>query len=203
MAFELTPLPYPKDALEPHMSSRTLEFHHGKHHQAYVTALNKLVQGTPFANQTLEQVVRATASDASKTAIFNSAGQAWNHNFFWNCLKPRGGGRPAGDLLRALERGFGSFDKFREQFKQAAVEQFGSGWAWLVLDHGTLKVTKTPNGANPLAEGQTALLAIDVWEHAYYLDFQDRRADFVQIFLDHLVNWDFVAKTLAKVEGPT
>jgi len=197
MAFELSALPYPRDGLEPHMSSRTLELHHGKHHQAYVTTLNKLVQGTPFAEQTLEQIIRATANDAAEASISNNAGQAWNHDFFWKCLRPRGGGKPSGDLLRRLERDFGSFDKFKEQFKEAAVSQFGSGWAWLVLDGGTLKVAKTANAANLVAQGQTALLACDVWEHAYYLDFQNRRPDFVQTFLDHLVNWEFVAKTLA------
>lgn len=198
MAFELPPLPYPKDGLEPHMSSRTLDFHYGKHYQAYVTTLNKLVQGTPLASQSLEQMIRATAGDKSKTQIFNNAAQAWNHSFFWNCMRPNGGGRPAGDLLQRLERAFGDFDKFRGQFKEAADTQFGSGWAWLVLDRGTLKVTDTPDAVNPLSLGQTALLACDVWEHAYYLDFQNRRPDYVQTFLDHLVNWDFVAKNLAK-----
>jgi Fe-Mn family superoxide dismutase len=198
MAFELPPLPYPKDGLEPYMSSRTLEFHHGKHHQTYVTTLNELVKNTPLERQSLEDVVRATAGNESKTKIFNNAAQAWNHAFFWNCLRPRGGGRPAGDLLQRIEKGFGDIDKFRHQFKEAAATQFGSGWAWLVLDRGTLKVTKTPNAVNPLSEGQTALLCCDVWEHAYYLDYQNRRPDFIQTFLDHLVNWDFVAKNLAK-----
>jgi len=198
MAFELPPLPFPKDGLEPHMSSRTLEFHHGKHHKAYVDTLNKLVQGTPFEKQSLEEVVKATAKDESKTQIFNNAGQAWNHNFFWHCLRPRGGGTPPGDIGRRIEQAFGGIDKFKEEFKQAAVTQFGSGWAWLVLDGGEIKITKTPNAMNPLAQGQTALLTCDVWEHAYYLDFQNRRADFVQTFLDHLVNWDFVAKSLSK-----
>jgi superoxide dismutase, Fe-Mn family len=198
MAFELPPLPYPKDALEPFMSARTLEFHHGKHHQSYVTTLNQLARGTPRAEQSLEQVVRGTANDLSQTPIFNNAAQAWNHNFFWNCLRPGGGGRPAGDLLQALERGFGNIDKFRGRFKEAADSQFGSGWAWLVLDRNELKVTSTPDAVNPLALSQTPLLAVDVWEHAYYLDYQNRRPDFVQAFLDHLVNWDFVAKNLAQ-----
>jgi superoxide dismutase, Fe-Mn family len=198
MAFELPPLPYPKDGLEPHMSSRTLEFHHGKHHHAYVATLNKLVKDTPFANQSLEEVIRATAKDESKTAIFNNAAQAWNHDFFWNCMRPRGGGKPSGDLLKRLEQSFGGYDKFKEEFKNAGVTEFGSGWAWLVLDGGALKVTKTPNAVNPLSQGQTALLACDVWEHAYYLDYQNRRPDFVQAFLDHLVNWEFVAKNLSR-----
>ena len=198
MAFELPPLPYPKDGLEPHMSSRTLEFHHGKHHATYVATLNKLVENTPFASQPLEEIIRATAKDESKVQIFNNAAQSWNHTFFWNCMRPRGGGQPSGDVLKAIEQAFGGFDKFKQQFKEAAVSQFGSGWASLVLDGGTLKVTKTPNAVDPLAQGQTAVLTCDVWEHAYYLDYQHRRPDFVQTFLDHLVNWEFVAKNLAK-----
>jgi len=196
MAFELPPLPYPNDALEPYSSARTLEFHHGKHHQAYVTALNELVENTPMARQSLEEVIRSTAKDESKTAVFNNAAQVWNHTFFWNCMKPKGGGPPKGDIARALERDLGGFAKFEDAFKAAAVGQFGSGWAWLVADKGKLKVTHTPDGVNPLALGQVALLACDVWEHAYYLDYQHRRPDFVQAFLDHLVNWDFVARNL-------
>jgi Fe-Mn family superoxide dismutase len=198
MAFELPPLPYPKDGLEPHTSSRTLEFHHGKHHATYVATLNKLVENTPFANQSLEEVIRATAKDESKVQIFNNAAQSWNHTFFWNCMRPRGGGQPSGDVFKAIEQAFGGFDKFKQQFKEAATTQFGSGWAWLVRDGSTLKITKTPNAVDPLAQGQTALLTCDVWEHAYYLDYQNRRPDFVQTFLDHLVNWEFVAKNLAK-----
>jgi superoxide dismutase, Fe-Mn family len=198
MAFTLPALPYPKDGLEPHMSSRTLEFHHDKHHQTYVTTLNKLIEGTPLANQSLEEIIRATAKDESKAQIFNNAAQVWNHTFFWNCMRPRGGGKPSGDVLKRIEHAFGGFDKFTHEFKAAAASQFGSGWAWLVLDGGALKVTKTPDAVNPLSQGQMALLACDVWEHAYYLDFQNRRPDFVQTFLDHLVNWDFVAKCLAK-----
>jgi Fe-Mn family superoxide dismutase len=198
MAFELPPLPYSKEALEPHMSARTLEFHHDKHHQAYVTNLNGLVKDTPMANQSLEEVIRATAKDDSKAGIFNNAAQVWNHTFFWNCMKPQGGGKASGDLAKRIDQAFGGFDKFKEQFKQAAVTQFGSGWAWLVLDGGQLKVTKTPNAVNPMAQGQTALLTVDVWEHAYYLDYQNRRPDFVQTFLDNLVNWDFVAQNLQK-----
>ncbi|HWG78487.1 MAG TPA: superoxide dismutase [Stellaceae bacterium] len=198
MAFELPPLPYPKDGLEPHMSSRTLEFHHGKHHAAYVAALNKLVENTPFASQSLEEIIRATAKDDSKTGIFNNAAQVWNHTFFWNCMRPRGGGQPSGEVQKAIEQSFGGLDKFKQQFKEAATTQFGSGWAWLVRDGSSLKIAKTPNAVDPVAQGQTALLTCDVWEHAYYLDFQNRRPDFVQTFLDHLVNWEFVAKNLAK-----
>ena len=198
MAFELPPLPYDKSALEPHMSAKTLEFHHGKHHQAYVTNLNNLVKDTPMANQSLEEIIRATAKDESKAGIFNNAAQVWNHTFFWNCMKPNGGGQPSGQVAEKINQAFGGFDKFKEQFKQAAVTQFGSGWAWLVADGGQLKVTKTPNAVNPMAQGQTALLTCDVWEHAYYLDYQNRRPDFVDTFLNNLVNWDFVAQNLAK-----
>ncbi|HZS83978.1 MAG TPA: superoxide dismutase [Stellaceae bacterium] len=198
MAFELPPLPYPKNALEPHMSAQTLDFHHGKHHQAYVTNLNNLVKDTPMASQSLEQIIKATAKDESKSGIFNNAAQVWNHTFFWNCMKPNGGGNPPGPLADKINAAFGGLDKFKEQFKQAAVTQFGSGWAWLVSDGGQLKITKTPNAVNPMAQGQTALLTVDVWEHAYYLDFQNRRPDFVQTFLDKLVNWEFVAGNLSK-----
>jgi superoxide dismutase, Fe-Mn family len=197
MSFELPPLPFPKDGLEPHMSTRTLEFHYGKHHQTYVATLNKLLEGSPLASQSLEAIIRATAKDESKRSIFNNAAQVWNHTFFWNSLKPGGGGKPGGDLLKRIEQGFGDFDKFKEQFKAAAVGQFGSGWAWLVLDQGKLAITKTPDAVNPMVQGQTALLACDVWEHAYYLDYQNRRADFVGVFLDHLVNWGFAAKNLS------
>jgi Fe-Mn family superoxide dismutase len=197
MAFELPPLPYPKDALEPHMSAKTFDFHHGKHHQAYVTNLNNLVKDTPFAKQSLEDIIRATAKDDTKVGIFNNAAQVWNHSFFWQCMKPKGGGKPSGDLAQAIEKSFGGLDKFKEEFKNAAVTQFGSGWAWLVRDGNQLKITKTPNAVNPLAQGQTALLTCDVWEHAYYLDYQNRRPDFVQTFLDMLVNWDFVTKNLS------
>jgi Fe-Mn family superoxide dismutase len=160
--------------------------------------LNKLVENTPFANQSLEEVIRATAKDESKIQIFNNAAQSWNHTFFWNCMRPRGGGQPSGDVLKAIEQSFGGVDKFKQQFKEAATTQFGSGWAWLVRDGSALKITKTPNAVDPLAQGQTALLTCDVWEHAYYLDYQNRRPDFVQTFLDSLVNWDFVAKNLAR-----
>jgi superoxide dismutase, Fe-Mn family len=197
MAFELPPLPYDKSALEPHVSAKTLEFHHGKHHQAYVTNLNNLVKDTPMANQSLEEIIKATAKDESKAGIFNNAAQVWNHTFFWNSMKPKGGAKPSGDLAAKIDQAFGGLDKFKEQFKTAAVGQFGSGWAWLVGDGGQLKITKTPNAVNPMSQGQTALLTCDVWEHAYYLDYQNRRPDFVQSFLDNLVNWDFVAKNLA------
>lgn len=198
MAFELPPLPYPKNALEPHISERTMDFHHGRHHQAYVTNLNNLVKGSPFEQQSLEEIIKATHKDGSKTGIFNNAAQVWNHTFFWHSMKPQGGGAPSGNVAAAINKDCGGLDKFKEQFKAAAVGQFGSGWAWLVAERGQLKIVPTPNAVNPLAEGQTALLTCDVWEHAYYLDYQNRRPDFVQTFLDHLVNWDFVAQNLAK-----
>jgi Fe-Mn family superoxide dismutase len=198
MAFELPPLPYPKNALEPHVSERTMDFHHGRHHQAYVTNLNNLVKGSPMESQSLEELIRANYRDTSRTGVFNNAAQVWNHTFFWSSMKPRGGGAPSGDVAQAITRDCGGLDKFKDQFKAAAVGQFGSGWAWLIADRGQLKIVATPNAVNPLADGQAALLTCDVWEHAYYLDYQNRRPDFVQTFLDHLVNWDFVAQNLAK-----
>ena len=197
MAFELPPLPYAPTALEPHMSARTFEFHHGKHHNAYVVNLNNLVKDTPLAGKSLEDVIRAAAADLpAKQGVFNNAAQVWNHTFFWNCMKPGGGGKPTGKLLARIEADFGSYEKFVEAFKNAAVTQFGSGWAWLVEDGGKLAIMKTANADLPMAHGKKALLTVDVWEHAYYLDYQNRRPDFVQAFLDHLVNWDFVASNL-------
>src|SRR5437660_912007 len=151
MAFELPPLPYPTNALEPYTSARTLEFHHGKHHQTYVTTLNKLVEGSPMARQSLEELIKSTHKDQSKTAVFNNAAQVWNHTFFWNCMKPNGGGAPKGDIAQAIERDLGGIAKFEEEFKKAATGQFGSGWAWLVADNGKLKITHTPNAGNPIA----------------------------------------------------
>ncbi|KAF0114413.1 MAG: Superoxide dismutase [Rhodospirillaceae bacterium] len=196
MAFELPPLPYPSDALEPHMSARTFTFHHGKHHAAYVTNTNALVKDTPLADKSLEEIIKAAAADSGKAGLFNNAAQVWNHSFFWNCMKPGGGGTPTGALADGINGAFGSFTKFKDDFKNAAVTQFGSGWAWLVVENGALKITKTANADTPMAHGQKALMCCDVWEHAYYLDYQNRRPDFVQAFLDHLVNWDFVASAL-------
>ncbi|WP_019501140.1 superoxide dismutase [Pseudanabaena sp. PCC 6802] len=198
MAFELPALPFAADALESaHMSAQTFSFHHDKHHAAYVTNLNNLVKDTDLADKSLEEVIAISFKDPAKVGIFNNAAQVWNHTFFWHSLKPGGGGTPTGALLDKIVADFGSFDKFKEAFKTAATTQFGSGWAWLVSDNGTLKVTKTPNAENPMVHGQTALLTLDVWEHAYYLDFQNRRPDYIQNFLDNLVNWDFVAKNFA------
>jgi superoxide dismutase, Fe-Mn family len=199
MAFELPPLPFPKNALEPHMSARTLEFHHGKHHQTYVTTLNNLIKDTPLAKESIESIIKASAKDEKKSTIFNNAAQVWNHTFFWNCLTPDGGGQPSAALAQRIDKTFGGFAAFRDKFKEAAVTQFGSGWAWLVLDGRDLKITKTANAMTPLAQGQVPLLTVDVWEHAYYLDYQNRRPDFVETCLDKLVNWEFVADNLAKV----
>ncbi len=197
MAFELPALPYADTALEPYYSAKTFSFHHGKHHKAYVDNLNKLLPGSPFENATLEEIIMAAAGDATKAGFFNNAAQVWNHTFFWNCMTPDGGGKPTGKLAAKIDEAFGSYEKFAEQFKAAAVGRFGSGWAWLVLDGGALKIMSTPNAETPMTGGKVALLTVDVWEHAYYLDYQNRRPDFVQTFLDHLVNWDFVAVNLA------
>jgi superoxide dismutase, Fe-Mn family len=197
MAFELPPLPYEKNALEPHMSAETFDYHYSKHHQAYVTNLNNLVKDTPLASQSLEQVILAVAKDDTKVGVFNNAAQVWNHTFFWNSMSPKGGGTPTGALADAITKTFGSIDKFKEDFKAAAVGQFGSGWAWLVVEGGALKIVKTGNAGTPLTAGQTPILTVDVWEHAYYIDYRNRRPDFVQTFLDKLVNWDFATANYA------
>lgn len=197
MAYELPALPYDYTALEPLISKNTLEFHHDKHHAAYVKNYNAAVEGTDLANKSIEEVIKAIAGDASKAGIFNNAAQAWNHSFYWQCMKPNGGGTPSGALAEKINADFGSFEKFVEEFKKAGATQFGSGWAWLVLDNGTLKVTKTLNAENPMTSGQTPLLTMDVWEHAYYLDYQNRRPDYINDFISKLVNWDFVAANLA------
>ena len=195
--FTLPPLPYAESALEPVISANTLRFHHGKHHKAYVDKLNELIEGTAYAGMTIEEIVKKSAKDEKGKAIFNNAAQAWNHDFYWHSMAPKGGA-PAGKIKKALEDSFGSVEDFNKAFKAAAVAQFGSGWAWLVVDKGKLRITHTQNGVDPIALGRTALLTCDVWEHAYYLDYQNRRPDFVQAFLDHLVNWDFVAQNLSK-----
>ncbi len=196
MAFELPKLPYAPDTLAPYMSAETLDYHHGKHHQAYVTNLNNLIKDTPLATATLEDIVRKTYGDDSKAGIFNNASQHWNHIQFWNWMKPKGGGKLPGSLEKKIAEDFGSLDKFREEFTNAGVTQFGSGWCWLVLDKGKLKVTKTPNGVNPLCFNQTALLGCDVWEHSYYIDYRNKRADYLKAFLDSLVNWEAVEAQL-------
>ncbi|WP_262691687.1 superoxide dismutase [Kordiimonas aestuarii] len=194
MSFELPKLPYAQDALEPHISAETLGFHHGKHHNAYVTNLNGLVEGTEFEGKSLEQIMVATAGKTDKAGIFNNAAQVWNHTFYWHSMVPNGGGEPTGVLADKINADFGSFDDFVDAFKKAGATQFGSGWAWLVLDkEGKLDVVKTPNAECPLTEGKTPLLTMDVWEHAYYLDYQNRRPDYISTFLGKLVNWQFAA----------
>ncbi len=197
MSIELPGLPYAQDALEPHISANTLDFHHGKHHAAYVTNLNNLIKDTPLADQGLEDIIKDVAGDASKAGVFNNAAQVWNHTFYWNSMSPNGGGAPTGDLAAKIDAAFGSLDKFKEEFKAACIGQFGSGWAWLVADGDSVKIVKTANAKTPITEGLTPLFTCDVWEHAYYLDFQNRRPDYAQTFLDSLVNWDFAAENLA------
>lgn len=193
--FTLPELPFAKDALAPHMSAETFDFHHGKHHNAYVVKGNELIQGTGLENLSLEEIVKA-AKAKDMGPLFNNAGQHYNHSFFWNCLTPNGGGAPTGAVAEKIDAAFGSFDKFREEFINAGIGQFGSGWVWLVESNGALEIVKTANAETPLTDGKTPLLVCDVWEHAYYIDFQNRRPDFLASFLDNLVNWDFVASNL-------
>jgi Fe-Mn family superoxide dismutase len=188
MAFTLPPLPYAKDALAPYLSAETLEFHHGKHHNAYVTNLNGLTEGADLGDENLEDLI-LTADGPT----FNNAAQVWNHSFYWKCMKPGGGGVPVGELAAAIDGAFGSYEAFSKEFTQAAVGQFGSGWAWLVMSAGALKIVKTGNADLPLKHGQAALLTIDVWEHAYYIDYRNLRPKYVEAFLTGLVDWDFVA----------
>jgi len=196
MALELPALPYPKDALEPHMSAQTLEFHHGKHHNAYVGKGNELLAEAGIEGNDLEELVKATA--ARKGPLFNNVGQCYNHTFFWNSMSPQGGGQPSGAIADKIDADFGSFADFKKAFVDNGVGQFGSGWVWLVSDSGKLKVVKTANAETPLTEGKTPILVCDVWEHAYYLDFQNRRPDFLSSFIDNLVNWEFANQNLAK-----
>lgn len=193
----LPPLPYPDHALNPYISAQTIGFHYGKHHQGYVSKLNELVIGTPLADQSLEAIIAATAGKADQAVIFNNAAQVWNHTFYWNSLRAKGGGKPSGILADRIEKSFGTFDAFKAEFLKAAIGQFGSGWAWLIEDGDKLAILKTGNADNPIAHGQKPLLTIDVWEHAYYLDYQNRRADYVAAVLENLINWDFAAQNLA------
>jgi Fe-Mn family superoxide dismutase len=187
----LPPLPYADDALEPVIAAKTMGFHYGKHHKGYVDNLNKLIAGTALADLSLEKIIDSTTGLPDKTAIFNNAAQAWNHTFYWNSMTPKGGGEPPAALKHKIEASFVSLDACKKELAAAAVSQFGSGWAWLVLDGDTLKVVKTGNAGVPLTTGMKPLLAIDVWEHAYYLDYQNRRADYVNAVLDKLINWEF------------
>lgn len=196
----LPELPYAKNALEPYISAETLEFHHDKHHAAYVNKLNELLPNSGLENNSLDEIILATATDSNKTVMFNQAAQVWNHTFYWNCMTANGGGEPTGELKAKIETDFGSYEKFREEFKNAAVSQFGSGWAWLVADEigGKLSIMKTSNADTPMVHGKIAVLTCDVWEHAYYIDYRNRRPDYVDTFLDKLVNWDYAN---AKFQG--
>jgi Fe-Mn family superoxide dismutase len=196
MAINLPNLPYAKEALAPYISANTLDFHYGKHHKAYVDNLNKLIEGTELAGKSLEEIIKIAVKDSSKTGIFNNAAQVWNHSFYWQCLKKGGGGAPAGAIAAKINAAWGSFDKFAEELKNAGMTQFGSGWAWLILEGGQLKITKTANADTPIAHGQKPLLTIDVWEHAYYLDYQNRRPDYLAAVIQNLINWDFVNSNL-------
>ena len=191
MTHVLPPLPYAENALEPVISARTIGFHYGKHHQAYLDNLNKLVAGTKFADLSLEQIIARSAGQPESTAVFNNAAQAWNHAFYWQSMTPSGGGHPPAELRQRIEASFGSVDGCRTELARAAVSQFGSGWAWLVLDGDRIRVVGTANADVPLTQSLKPLLVIDVWEHAYYLDHQNRRADYVQAVLDRLINWEF------------
>jgi len=194
---ELPSLPYAQDALAPVISAQTMSFHYGKHHKAYVDNLNKLITGTELGEFPLEKIVAASVGQADRAGIFNNSAQAWNHTFFWNSLKPNGGGAPTGVARKSVNAAFGSYENFRNEFANVATTQFGSGWAWLVADKGALRVMKTGNADTPLTMGVTPLLTVDVWEHAYYLDYQSRRADFVAAVLDKLLNWEFAEANLA------
>ena len=196
MAFELPSLPYEKDALAPYMSSETLDFHHGKHHQTYVTNLNNLVKDSDMQDATLEDIILKSSKDSSMAGIFNNAGQHWNHILFLQCMKPNGGGAIPSELESRINSDFGSVDQFKEAFIQAGTTQFGSGWAWLAIDNGKLVVTKSANASSPLVDGMKPILGCDVWEHSYYIDYRNKRPDYLKAFLDNLVNWEFVSSQL-------
>ena len=195
---ELPALPWAESALEPYISRNTIGFHYGKHHKTYFDNLNGLVAGKPEADLALEAIVKGAAGDPKKTALFNNAAQAWNHTFYWNSLRPKSDAKTPKEIAEKLDASFGSADAFKKEFTDAAMGQFGSGWAWLVVDGGKLKVVKTSNADTPLTTGATPLLTLDVWEHAYYLDYQNRRKDYVAAVVDNLLNWDFAAKNLPK-----
>ena len=196
MTFELPSLPYASDALAPYMSSETLDFHHGKHHQTYVTNLNNLVKDTDMQDSSLEEIVVKSSKDPSMAGIFNNAGQHWNHILFWQCMKPNGGGSMPSELESRITSDLGGIDQFKEAFIQAGITQFGSGWAWLAIDNGKLVVTKSPNASNPLVDGMKPILGCDVWEHSYYIDYRNKRPNYLKAFLDSMVNWEFVAYQL-------
>ena len=196
MSFELPSLSYTNDALAPYMSAETFDFHHGKHHQTYVTNLNNLLKDNELQGASLEDIVVKSSKDTSMAGIFNNAGQHWNHILFWQCMKPNGGGSIPSELEARLNSDFGSVDQFKEAFIQAGTTQFGSGWAWLAIDNGKLVVTKSANASNPLVDGMKPILGCDVWEHSYYIDYRNKRPDYLKAFLDSLVNWEFVASQL-------
>jgi Fe-Mn family superoxide dismutase len=194
--FTLPPLPYADTALQPVISANTIGFHYGKHHRTYVDNLNNLVKGTDYESATLERIIADTAGKPDKAALFNNAAQIWNHTFYWNSLDGKGGGKPGGKVAQMIDAAFGSYDNFRKEFAATAVSQFGSGWGWLVLDGGALKITKTGNAEVPFTKGQKPMLTIDVWEHAYYLDYQNKRAAYVDAVVDKLLNWNFATQNL-------
>jgi Fe-Mn family superoxide dismutase len=194
--FTLPPLPYPDNALEPVISANTLSFHYGKHHKTYIDNLNNLVKGTDYESAPLEKIINETAGKADKVAIFNNAAQTWNHTFYWNSLRGNGGGKPSGRIAQMIDAAFGGYDNFKKEFSATTVSQFGSGWGWLVLDGNALKIVKTGNAEVPFTKGQKPLLTIDVWEHAYYLDHQNKRAAYVDAVIDKLLNWEFAAQNL-------
>ena len=196
MTISLPDLPFGKDELAPYISANTLDFHYGKHHKTYVDNLIKLIAGTDLADKPLEEIIKIAAKDTAKAGIFNNAAQVWNHSFYWQCLKKKGGGQPSGAIAAKINSTWGSYEKFVEELKNAGITQFGSGWAWLVLESSQLKITKTANADTPLAHDQKALLTIDVWEHAYYLDYQNKRADYLAAVIQNLINWDFVNANL-------
>ena len=197
--FTLPPLPYDEEALAPYISERTLFYHYGKHHQGYVDALNKLVKEKGLTATSLEEIIRVSAKAPALKTVFNNAAQDWNHTFYWSSMTPKGGGQPTGPLLELIIKTFGSYEDFKKQFIEAGTKLFGSGWVWLVMDKdNTLKIVPLSDADLPLIHDQKALLTCDIWEHAYYLDYQNRRKDYVEVFLDHLVNWDFASKNLAK-----
>ena len=196
MGFELPKLDYSNDALAPIMSAETLDLHHGKHHQTYITNLNKFIKDTEMEDMSLEDIIKSSSKDSSKAGIFNNASQHWNHNLFWKCMKPNGGGGLPSRLEKKLIEDFGSIDKFKEDFKQAGITQFGSGWCWLSLNNDKLVVTKTANAANPLIDNLKPILGCDVWEHSYYIDYRNRRPEYLDKFVENLIDWEFVESLL-------
>jgi len=196
-SIKLPSLPYKADALEPYISEKTIHFHYGKHHSGYVKKLNRMIQGTAYAGLTIEAIIQKTHGSADEAGIFNNAAQVFNHTFYWNSMKPGGGGVPVGIIAEKINADFGSYDAFKKAFASAALSQFGSGWAWLVKDGDALKIIKTANADTPVARGLIPLLTVDVWEHAYYLDYQNRRADYIDAYLKNLVNWEFAETNLA------